>query len=295
VTSIKIIHSVVEMQAHSDRLRQQGKTIAFVPTMGFLHDGHLSLIREGRKRADCLVVSIFVNPTQFGPTEDLKTYPRNFARDLERTRTEGVDVVFAPSDKELYPEGFQTFVKLEALPEHLCGISRPLFFRGIATVVTKLFNIVKPHTAVFGQKDYQQLVVIRRMVADLNFGIEIVGCPTVREADGVAMSSRNSYLSPDQRRHARCLSEALEDAQAMLNRGMNDAGRLTQAAAEKILSHPQTDIDYIAICDPETLEDIAIVDRPALMALAVKVGTTRLIDNRILDSSEINKGDTHHE
>lgn len=283
------------MQAHSDRLRQQGKTIAFVPTMGFLHDGHLSLIREGRKRADCLVVSIFVNPTQFGPTEDLKTYPRNFSRDLERTRTEGVDVVFAPSDQELYPEGFQTFVKLEALPEHLCGISRPLFFRGIATVVTKLFNIVKPHTAIFGQKDFQQLVVIRRMVADLNFGIEIVGCPTVREADGLAMSSRNSYLSPDQRRHARCLSEALEDAQAMLNRGMDEAGRLIQAAAEKILSHPQTDIDYIAICDPETLEDIATVARPALMALAVKVGTTRLIDNRILDPSEINKGDTHHE
>ena len=282
----------MEMQAYSDRLQRQGKTIAFVPTMGFLHDGHLSLIREGRKRDDCLVVSIFVNPAQFGPTEDLKTYPRNFSQDLKLTRQEGVDVVFAPSEKELYPEGFQTFVKLEALPEHLCGISRPLFFRGIATVVTKLFNIVKPHTAIFGQKDFQQLVVIRRMVADLNFGIEIVGCPTVREADGLAMSSRNSYLSPDQRRHARCLYEALENAQVLLNSGIDNAGRLIQSARELILSHPQTDIDYIAICDPDSLENIITINRLTLLALAVKVGTTRLIDNRILDPSKINKGDT---
>jgi len=280
------------MQTLSTLLRQQGKTIAFVPTMGFLHDGHLSLIREGRKRADVLVVSIFVNPTQFGPTEDLKTYPRNFSRDLELTRKEGVDVIFAPSDKELYPEGFQTVVKLRDLPEHLCGISRPHFFSGVATVVTKLFNIVKPHVAVFGQKDFQQLTIIRRMVQDLNFNIEIIGCPTVREADGLAMSSRNSYLSPDQRRHARCLNEALENAQAQLNSGIDAAGRLIQAATERILSHPQTDIDYIAICDPETLEDITSVNRPALMALAVKIGATRLIDNRILDPSEKNKGDT---
>lgn len=283
------------MQAHADRLRHQGKTIAFVPTMGFLHDGHLSLVREGRKRADCLVVSIFVNPAQFGPTEDLETYPRNFDRDLELLRKEGADVVFAPSDKDLYPKGFETFVTLSALTGHLCGISRPHFFRGVATVVTKLFNIVNPHTAIFGQKDFQQLAVIRRMVQDLNFDIEIVGCPTVREADGLAMSSRNSYLSPDQRRYACCLYEALENAQTLLDSGIDDAGRLIKDASERILSHPQTDIDYIAICDPETLEDIATVDRPALMALAVKVGTTRLIDNRILDPSEINKGDTHHE
>jgi len=292
VISIKIIHSIAEMQRHSNRLRHQGKTIAFVPTMGFLHDGHLSLIREGRKRADSLVVSIFVNPTQFGPTEDLKTYPRNFSKDLELTRKEGVDVVFAPSDKELYPKGFQTFVKLESLPEHLCGISRPHFFRGVATVVTKLFNIVKPHTAIFGQKDFQQLIIIRRMVADLNFSIEIVGCPTVREADGLAMSSRNSYLSPDQRLHARCLYEALENAQVLLNRGMDDAGRLVKDASARILCNSHTDIDYITICDPETLEDITTVNRPALMALAVMIGKTRLIDNKILDPSNKNKGDT---
>ena len=279
------------MQAHSGRLRQQGKTIAFVPTMGFLHDGHLSLVREGRKRADSLTVSIFVNPTQFGPAEDLETYPRNFDRDLELLRQEGADVVFAPSDTELYPKGFQTFVKLRELPAHLCGVSRPHFFRGVATVVTKLFNIVKPHVAIFGQKDFQQLTIIRRMVQDLNFSIEIVGCPTVREADGLAMSSRNSYLSPDQRRHARCLYEALENAQAQLSSGVDDADRLITAASERILAHPQTDIDYIAVCDPQSLEDTAIINRPALMALAVKLGTTRLIDNRILAPAEKNKGD----
>jgi pantoate--beta-alanine ligase len=270
-------------------LRHQGKTIAFVPTMGFLHDGHLALIREGRKRADALMVSIFVNPTQFGPSEDLATYPRNLSRDLELARKEGVDVIFAPSVKELYPEGFQTFVKLEVLPEHLCGLSRPHFFRGVATIVTKLFNIVKPHAAIFGQKDFQQLTVIRRMVQDLNFSIEIVGCPTVREADGLAMSSRNSYLSPDQRRHARCLFDALENAQLQLNSGIDDADRLIQDATERILSHPQTEIDYITICDPETLEDITTIIRPALMALAVKIGATRLIDNRILHPREKTK------
>ena len=236
-----------------------------------------------------LIVSIFVNPTQFGPTEDLKTYPRNFSRDLELTRKEGVDVVFAPSEKELYPEGFQTVVRLETLPGHLCGISRPHFFSGVATVVTKLFNIVKPHVAIFGQKDFQQLTIIRRMVQDLNFNIEIVGCPTIREADGLAMSSRNSYLSPDQRRHALSLFMALTNAQALLNSGIDDAGRLIKDASERILSHPQTDIDYIAICDPETLEDITTINSPALMALAVKIGTTRLIDNIILDPSEKTK------
>jgi pantoate--beta-alanine ligase len=291
VTPIKIIHSTAEMQAHSDRLRQEGETIAFVPTMGFLHDGHLSLMREGRKRAGALVVSIFVNPTQFGPNEDLATYPRNLSRDLELTRKEGADVVFAPSVQELYPEGFETFVELEKLPGHLCGLSRPHFFRGVATVVTKLFNIVRPHVALFGRKDFQQLTVIRRMVRDLNFDIEIIGCPTVREADGLAMSSRNSYLTADQRHQARCLHEALNTAQALLSEGTGDASRLIAAASRLILSRPQTEIDYVAVCDPETLEDIARVDRPALMALAVKVGATRLIDNMILYPDK-DKGET---
>lgn len=271
------------MQAYAELSRQQCKSVALVPTMGFLHEGHLSLIREARKRANVLTISIFVNPTQFGPTEDLGTYPRNFSRDLELARTEGVDVVFAPSEKDLYPGGYQTYVRLESIPKHLCGISRPHFFRGVSTVVTKLFHIVKPHIAVFGQKDFQQLAVIRRMVIDLNFDIEIVGCPIIREPDGLAMSSRNSYLSPEERRQARCLYEALQNTQSELDRGVEDAGILVQHARQLILSRPQTDIDYVSICDPETFEDMARVDRPALMALAVKVGATRLIDNRILD------------
>jgi pantoate--beta-alanine ligase len=270
------------MQAYSDQQGRQGETIAFVPTMGFLHEGHLSLVREGRKRGDSLVVSIFVNPTQFGPEEDLETYPRDFQRDLELIQKEGADVVFAPSEKELYPQGFQTYVNLEKLPNHLCGISRPLFFRGVTTVVTKLFNIVKPHIAVFGQKDFQQLVIIRQMVRDLNLDIEIIAGPTVREQDGLAMSSRNSYLTPEQRVNALCLYKALQKAQALLASGTNNANHIIQTATDLILSHPETAFDYVAICDLETLEDIKTIDKPALMALAVKVGSTRLIDNIIL-------------
>lgn len=288
---MEVINTIEKVRSAVADARKAGKTIGLVPTMGALHQGHRSLIQRCRAECDLVIVSIFVNPTQFGPTEDLETYPRNFSRDLELTRKEGVDVIFAPSEKELYPEGFQTVVNLKALPGHLCGISRPHFFRGVATVVTKLFNIVKPHTAIFGQKDFQQLVIIRRLIQDLNLDIEIVGCPTIREADGLAMSSRNSYLSPDQRRHARCLYEALENAQVLLDGGIDDAGRLIQDARRRILAHPQTDIDYIAICNPQTLEDINTVNQTALMALAVTVGSTRLIDNRILDPSKKNKGD----
>lgn len=193
---IKVIIRATEMQEHSDRMRGLGKTVAFVPTMGFLHKGHLSLIKKGRKLGDDLVVSIFVNPSQFSPGEDFESYPRNFDNDLKLLQKEGIDVIFSPDKDELYQDGFQTYVELKNLPNHLCGISRPIFFRGVATVVTKLFNIVKPHIAIFGQKDYQQLVIIRRMARDLNFDIKIVGFPTVREPDGLAMSSRNTYLTP---------------------------------------------------------------------------------------------------
>ena len=206
---IKIIKTVKEMQRHADNLRRMGKRIALVPTMGFLHQGHLSLIREARKRADELVVSIFVNPAQFGPGEDLSSYPKSFERDLGVSRKEGTDAIFAPDAEELYPPGFQTYVTLENLPGHLCGNSRPNFFRGIATVVTKLFTIVKPHVAFFGKKDYQQLIIIRRMTLDLNIDVEIVGMPTVRESDGLAMSSRNSYLSSGERECARSLYASL--------------------------------------------------------------------------------------
>lgn len=263
-------------------MRNQGKTIAFVPTMGYLHEGHLSLMRLGKSMADTLVVSIFVNPAQFGPGEDLSTYPRDFERDQSLCRKENVDILFYPTAAEMYGPKFQTFVALEQLPLHLCGISRPAFFRGVATVVTKLFHIVKPHTAIFGQKDYQQVRVIRQLVQDLDLGIQVTSGPTVRESDGLAMSSRNAYLSPSQRPSALSLYQALCRTQELLENGLRDAKALIQSAVSLILSFADTTIDYIAICDPDTLEDIQTIDRPAVMALAVKVGKTRLIDNMML-------------
>ena len=270
------------MRARSDRMRRQFKTIVFVPTMGFLHEGHLSLVREGKKHGDDMVVSIFVNPAQFAPGEDLESYPRNLEKDLELLQKEDVDAVFIPDDKVIYGNKFQTYVELEKLPNHLCGISRPIFFKGVATVVAKLFNIVKPHVTVFGQKDYQQLVIIRQMVRDLDFDIEVVGAPTEREPDGLAMSSRNNYLTPEQRISALSLYKSLQKAQALVESGMQDANKIIDAATELIQSHTGTEIDYIAICDTETLVDIKTIDKPVVMALAVKVGKARLIDNMIL-------------
>ncbi len=282
VNVIEIITTAKEMQARSDKMRCQEKTIVFVPTMGFLHEGHLSLMREGRKYGEDLIVSIFVNPTQFGPGEDLETYPRDLKRDLELVRKEGVNTVFIPDVDEIYGERFQTYIELEKLPKHLCGISRPVFFKGVATVVTKLFNIVKPHVAIFGQKDYQQLTVIRQMVRDLNLDIKVIGSPTVREPDGLAMSSRNTYLTPEQRLSALSLNKSLKKAQALVDNGLRDAAEIIETSAALIRSHPETEIDYIAVCDPDTLDDLTTIDRPALMALAVKVGKARLIDNMIL-------------
>jgi pantoate--beta-alanine ligase len=279
---MEIITVINDMQARSDKLRREGKTIVFVPTMGFLHEGHLSLIREGQKYGDDMVVSIFVNPAQFGPGEDLETYPRDLEKDLDLLRKEGVGAVFAPDAEEMYGKNFQTFVEMEKLPKHLCGLSRPVFFRGVATVVAKLFNIVKPHTAIFGEKDYQQLTVIRQMVRDLNFDIKVVGARTIREADGLAMSSRNIYLSPKQRMSALSLNQSLIKAQILVENGRTNPAEIIDKAAEMIRSQPETEIDYIVICDPETLDDMKTIDRPARMALAVKVGKARLIDNMIL-------------
>jgi pantoate--beta-alanine ligase len=270
------------MQTYVNRLISEGKSIAFVPTMGFLHQGHLALMREGRKRGDVLVVSIFVNPTQFGEGEDFDSYPRDVERDFDLASKENVDVVFTPDRSGLYESEFQTYVNLEKLPKHLCGISRPIFFQGVATVVTKLFNIVKPNVAIFGQKDYQQLAVIRRMVRDLNFDIEIVGVPTVRESDGLAMSSRNNYLKSEERTAALSLFKSLDKAQKLCNEGVMDGDRIINEARKLIDSHENTQIDYISICDPDTLEDVKTIDSPVVMALAVKVGKTRLIDNMIL-------------
>jgi pantoate--beta-alanine ligase len=270
------------MRSVSDRYRQEGRVIAFVPTMGFLHEGHLSLMREGRSRADVLVASIFVNPAQFAPNEDFETYPRDMERDVELAGEVGVDILFTPNRSTIYADGFETYVRLERLPNHLCGVSRPVFFTGVATIVTKLFNIVNPHLALFGEKDYQQLQVIRRMVRDLDFPIDIIGCETIREPDGLAMSSRNAYLTPEQRPAALSIVESLEMARSRVGEGETDARSIIQAAARKINAYSDTDIDYLSIFDPETLEDVPVIDRPVRMAVAVRVGATRLIDNMAL-------------
>ena len=270
------------MQEYADRMACAQQKTAFVPTMGFLHKGHLALVKEGFKHGDRVVVSIFVNPTQFGPNEDFESYPRNMEQDINVLEKEGVDILFTPGAGDLYTEGFQTSVQLKNLPNHLCGITRPGHFQGVATVVTKLFNIVKPDYALFGQKDFQQLAVIRRMVKDLNLDVEIIGVPTVRETDGLAMSSRNTYLSPDQRKSALSIYNSLKNSQIMLKKGVSEAKKIIEASRDIINSRPGTDIDYLIICDPETLEEIKVINRPALFAMAVKIGKTRLIDNMII-------------
>jgi pantoate--beta-alanine ligase len=277
-----VLKTVDATQKRCEELRLQGKTLVFVPTMGFFHEGHLELMRVGRKLGDVLIISIFVNPTQFGPQEDLDAYPRDTEGDLAKAQEVGVDIVFLPDPEEIYPEGYQTHVEVERLTKHLCGISRPGHFQGVTTVVAKLFNITKAHIAVFGQKDYQQLTVVSRMVKDLNMDIEIVGVPTVREPDGLAMSSRNSYLSPEQRASALCLRKSLDLARDMVQRGTKDGKAVKAAVEELIRSHPFTEIDYVRVCDPISLEDVDRIDGEALLALAVKVGKTRLIDNGIL-------------
>jgi pantoate--beta-alanine ligase len=270
------------MQAHSRNFRKSGLTIAFVPTMGFLHEGHLSLMRLGRSLADCLVVSIFVNPTQFGPGEDFESYPRNTEQDRKKVKKEGADILFLPDAAELYPEGFETFVRLDNLPNKLCGLSRPQHFQGVTTIVAKLFNLVQPNVAIFGKKDYQQWIIIRRMVRDLNMDIEVVGGPIVREPDGLAMSSRNSYLEKDQRSKALCLYHALSAGSKAVTAGERNSDTIKQEVIRSISAHEGVNIEYVVLCDPETLENVNQINRPVLMALAVKVGKTRLIDNMLL-------------
>ena len=276
---MEIIKTVAHMQQASDAIRMGGESLALVPTMGFLHEGHLTLMRAGKYHCDGLVVSLFVNPTQFGPTEDFEAYPRDTEGDLKKAETVGADMVFMPSPAEMYPQGAQTSVVVKDLPNHLCGLSRPGHFDGVTTVVAKLFHIVKPHVAVFGQKDYQQLTVISRMVMDLDMDIQIMGVPTVREADGLAMSSRNSYLSSEERKSALSLKKSLDLAQRLFNEGEKNAQVVKDFVRSYILEHPYTEIDYIALCDPITLDDVNALSEGTLMALAVRVGKTRLIDN----------------
>jgi pantoate--beta-alanine ligase len=279
---MEVIESVKSMQKRSDELRAAGHILALVPTMGFLHEGHLELMRVGKRHSDTLAISIFVNPAQFGPAEDYDQYPRDTEGDLRKVRQVGVDIVFFPRVEEMYPNGFQTKVEVKKVTQHLCGISRPHHFGGVTTVVAKLFNITRPHVAIFGQKDYQQLMVINRMVVDLNMGIQIIGVPTVREQDGLAMSSRNKYLSPEQRKSALCLKKSLDLAAQMFQGGEKDAGAIKDTIVSLIQSHPFTAIDYVALCDPVTLEPVVTLWEKNLLALAVRVGETRLIDNCVL-------------
>ncbi len=278
---MEIIESPREMQEWSEAARRRGETIAFVPTMGFLHEGHLTLMREGRKHASLLASSLFVNPTQFGPNEDFSRYPRNFEGDCAMMRTVPVDVLFAPEPERMFPAGSQTWVEVTEITRGLCGDHRPGHFRGVTTVVAKLFNIVKPHCALFGEKDFQQLRAIERMVRDLNFGLEIIPVPTVREADGLAMSSRNAYLSPDERRKALSLSCALRAAGASLKTGARTPAELVRSARRLLESTPGVAIEYVEAVDAETLQPLESIDRPVVVAIAAKVGTTRLIDNMI--------------
>lgn len=279
---MKIIEDIQEMQRIALAARSDGTTVALVPTMGYLHEGHASLMREGRERGGLLVASIFVNPTQFGAGEDFTTYPRDLERDAGIAAAAGVDVIFAPRAGEMYPAGYQTYVDVERLTLPLCGASRPGHFRGVTTVVGKLFNIVQPHVALFGKKDYQQLAVIRRMVADLNFPVEVVGMPIVREADGLAMSSRNSYLSPEERRAALCLSRGIAEARRLFAAGERASGRLKGAVEAVVAAEPLAETDYIELRDGDTLEEVALAGGNTLLALAVRIGKTRLIDNGVL-------------
>ena len=270
------------MSRWTEAERRDGRRIAFVPTMGFLHDAHLSLVRDGKKRGDRVVVSIFVNPAQFSPNEDFAAYPRDFERDRRLLESEHVDVLFHPSVREIYAEGYQTHVDVENLSALLCGAHRPGHFQGVATVVTKLFNIVRPHVAIFGEKDYQQLQLVRRLVRDLNFDIEIIGYPIVREPDGLAMSSRNIYLSPRERQAALCLSRSLSRASCMVKRGETRRGVITEAARAGIEEEPLARVEYVTLCDSATLEPVEEIRGSVLLALAVRIGKTRLIDNLIL-------------
>jgi len=276
---MKIIEQPQDMQRISQNLRLAGETIGFVPTMGAFHEGHLSLMRAARKACSQVVVSLFVNPTQFGRGEDLSRYPRTFEKDAELAEQVGVDFLFAPTEQAMYPDGYATYVEVERLTEVLCGVARPTHFRGVTTIVTKLFNIVRPHKAFFGQKDAQQTIVIRRMVEDLNMDIEIVELPIAREPDGLAMSSRNKYLNAEERKEAVVLYQSLEEARRLIESGERDAGRIKEAMGRVIRSAPHAEIDYVEVVSTSTLEPLEKLQGETLVAVAVRIGQSRLIDN----------------
>ncbi len=278
------------MRATCAALQRDGKTIGLVPTMGALHEGHLSLVRAARARCGIVVVSIFVNPTQFGPNEDFSKYPRTFERDCKLLEAERVDFVFAPGVDEMYPRDTTTWVSVEGLSEKLCGRSRPGHFRGVTTIVAKLFHIVTPDYAFFGQKDAAQVTIIRRMVRDLDFPVEVMVCPIVRESDGLAMSSRNAYLDPAQRKSATVLYRALMRIQTLADKGERRAARLIEEGKNVLADQSSVRLDYLEIVDPETLDPVSDISRGALVAVAAFVGTTRLIDNLVLHGTGIAAG-----
>ena len=271
-----IIHDPNEMRAWSLQQRREGKTIGFAPTMGALHEGHASLMRAAAAANDVAVVSIFVNPTQFAPNEDYDQYPRTWDEDLDMAAATKTTAIYNPNAKDMYPEGYATYVDVERLTDGLCGASRPAFFRGVCTVVSKLFNAVLPHRAYFGQKDAQQAAVIKRMARDLNFGIEIVEMPIVRELDGLAMSSRNAYLSPDERKRALCLSRALEQGKALIEQGERDPQKVLSAVRNAMAD---VDIEYVELVDADEIQPLNRIEGSVLLAIAAHVGQTRLIDN----------------
>lgn len=280
---MEIITTVGEMKSWSRGQKAEGLKIGFVPTMGFLHEGHLSLVQYCRENCDCLVVSIFVNPKQFGPKEDLKDYPRDLDRDLGLLGPLGVDAVFQPSANEIYPEGYQTGVEVKELTKYLCGAFRPDFFPGVTTVVLKLFNIIGPDLAVFGKKDFQQLTAVKRMVRDLHLDIEIVGGEIVREEDGLAMSSRNTYLSPEERAQAGALYEALQLAVKMARDGEKNSVKILEKVRAHIERRPDAKVQYASLVDVDAMIDLDVIHDRALLALAVIIGKTRLIDNTVIE------------
>ena len=279
---MKLVKTVNEMRAFRRTMGTGGKRVGLVPTMGALHEGHLSLVRAARDKSDIVAVSIFVNPTQFGPSEDFAKYPRNLERDCALLEREHVDVVFAPSVEAMYPAGAVTWVTVEGMSDRLCGRSRPGHFRGVTTVVSKLFNIVEPEVAFFGQKDAAQVAIIRRMARDLNMPVSIEVCPIIRESDGLALSSRNAYLNPEERKSALALYRSIRHAQELFHRGEHDSAKLIAAGKQEFANETSARLDYFEIVDPDSLKPIATVSKHALIAVAAFVGNTRLIDNIVV-------------
>lgn len=278
-----IKRNIPELRKQISDWKKQGLRIGLVPTMGFLHEGHLSLVDQIKPHCDRIIVSIFINPKQFGPGEDLERYPRDFERDQQMLESRGADLIFCPDNEVMYPDDYFTYVEVEELGQVLCGRSRPTHFRGVATVVAKLFLITKCDVAVFGQKDYQQALIIQRMVEDLNFDVKIIISPTVREPDGLAMSSRNAYLTAEERERAVCLIQALEKAMALFEFGEVHAARLREEMVKSVLAVPEVRVDYLEVVDAQTLQPIEKVDRRTLLAGAIWLGKARLIDNIIIE------------